>query len=82
MNRLAKIRGSKGIDASTFCKMIGISHPSLSYNEKNKIAVKIAKKSAEALNVNVFEILGDEVLRLKPTTQEEKEIVIRIISEL
>ena len=82
MNRLAKIRGSKSIAAIELSKMLNVSHPALSYNEKKKISVEIALKSAKALNVNVFEILWDEVLRLKPTTQEDKEVLIRMISEL
>lgn len=82
MNNLAKLRGKKGISSTEFSRKLGITHPALCYNEGKKLSVKNALKSSEILGENVFLLLWDDVLLLKPKTEEDKQILIKMISEL
>lgn len=81
-NNLAKFRGKHGYTQEQLGKKIGISKACVSHFEKNKICVATAKKCAEALGENVFEILGTDVFKIIPKTEQDKEILIAIIRNL
>ena len=52
-------------------------------NETGKITTaKAAYKQTNALNENVFDILGDDVLLILPSTQEEKDKFLKIVENL
>lgn len=52
-------------------------------HETGKITTaKAAFKYSEALNENVFDILGDDVLLILPKTQEEKDKLLKIVENL
>lgn len=52
-------------------------------HETGKITTsKAALKYANALGENVFDILGDDVLLILPTTQEEKDKLLKIVENL
>lgn len=81
-NNLEKLRGKHGLTVTELAKRIGVSKQSLSLNEKKRVNIKTAKKVAEVLNENVFDILGSDVLVLLPETEQDKEIIINMIKEL
>lgn len=52
-------------------------------HENGKITTsKAAFKYANALDENVFDILNDDVLLILPTTQEEKDKLLKIVQDL
>ena len=82
MNNLAKLRGKHGLKQKELGTKLKVSKEAVSYMEKHRIGQRSAKKCADLLQENVFEIMGADVLKILPKTEEDKEILIRIIKEL
>lgn len=82
MNNLAKIRGKHQITQTELAEKIGVTKQGLCFNEKGKCSVAVAEKAAEALNENIFEILGADSFVILPKTDEDKTILINIIRGL
>lgn len=57
-------------------------HHAVTFHEKNHLSAKAAIKYAKVLNENPFSILDSDVLTLMPKTQEDKEILLRVISSI
>lgn len=81
-NNLAKFRGKHNLTQEELGDKLGISKAGVCHLEKNNIAYRTAKKCAEILNENVFEIMGTNVLKVIPKTEEEKQILIEMIKKL
>lgn len=81
-NNLAKIRGEHQVSQTELASKIGVTKQGLCFNEKGKCSVQIATKAAAILHENVFEILGTDALVVEPKTEEDKEVLIRIIRGL
>ena len=82
MSNLTKIRGKHGLTQTELGKVLGISRAGMSYIEKAPLSAKNAQKVAAILGENVFTILGEDVLKLKPQTEEDKQALIEIIKNL
>ena len=81
-NNLAKIRGQHRISQTALAEKIGVTKQGLCFNEKGKCSVQMAEKVAEELHENVFYVLGADAFVIEPKTEEDKEILIKIIKEL
>ena len=81
-NNLSKLRGKHQLTLTEMAKKLGMTKQGLSFNEKVRISPKVAIKAAEILGENVFDILGSEALVIKPLTEEDKDILIKMIKEL
>ena len=81
-NNLAFLRIKHGLTQKEFGKQIGMATHAVGYAEHHRCSVALAKKTAIALGENVFDVMGSDVLRILPTTDEEKEKLIKIIKEL
>ena len=82
MNNLALYRAKKGLNQRELGEKIGLTDASVSLLEHRALSVKHAKEIAPILDVNVFALLGTDVLKLVPQTEEDKEVLIKIIKEL
>lgn len=80
-NNIAKLRGMKGLSQPELGNKIGVTRASVSYTEKHHLSVHKAKIYAEALGTDVFTVLGKDVLKIIPQTEEEKQAVIKAILE-
>lgn len=81
-NNLAKFRGQHGLTQEQLGEKLGISKAGVSHLEKNKICPETANKCAAILNENAFAIMGTDVLKAIPQTEEDKNILIDIIRSL
>lgn len=81
-NHLAKFRGQHGLTQEQLGEKLGISKAGVSHLEKNKICPNTAKKCATILGENAFAIMGTDVLKAIPQTEEDKNILIDIIRSL
>lgn len=81
-NNIAYYRIKHGLTQKAFGQKVGMATHAVGYAEHHRCGVKLAQKTAVALGENVFDILGSDVLRVLPKTEEEKEIVIKMIKEL
>ena len=81
-NNIAYYRIKHGLTQKAFGEKVGMATHAVGYAENHRCSVELAKKTAVALGENAFDILGSDVLRLLPKTEEEKEILIKIIKEL
>ena len=82
MNNLSKLRGKHQLSMVELARKIGITKQGLYFNETHKCSPAVAKKVAEALGENVFDVLGVDALVVKPQTEAEKEALINIIKGL
>lgn len=81
-NNLAFYRAKNGLNQRELGEKLGIGDATVSLAEHSKLPVKTALKASEILNVNVFTLLGTDVLRLVPLTEEDKEALIEVIRSL
>lgn len=81
-NNIAFYRIKHGLTQKAFGEKIGMATHAVGYSENHRCSVALAKKTAIALGENPFNVLGSDVLRLLPTTEEDKEILIKMIKEL
>lgn len=82
MNNIAFYRVKHGLTQKEFASKVNIAPHAVSYAERSHCGTKLAKKTAEVLGENVFEIMGADVLKILPQSEEDKEILIKIIKEL
>lgn len=82
MNNLEKIRGSKGLTQDKLGKMAGVTRAAVCSIEKSKMNGEQAVLYGKLLEVNPFELIGTDVLRLMPKTQEDKEVLMRVIDSI
>ncbi|MCR4661673.1 MAG: helix-turn-helix transcriptional regulator [Clostridia bacterium] len=81
-NNLAKYRAKKGLNQRELGEKLGLGDATISLAEHSKLPVKTALKASEILDVNVFTLLGTDVLRLIPKTEEDKQALIEIIRNI
>lgn len=81
-NNLALYRAKKGLNQRELGEKLGLTDASVSLLEHRALSIKHAKDIAEILDVNVFALLGTDVLKLIPQTEEDKAILIEIIKGL
>lgn len=81
-NNLALYRAKKGLNQRELGEKLGLTDASVSLLEHRALSVKHAQEIAPILGVNVFALLGTDVLKLVPQTEEDKEVLIKIIKEL
>lgn len=82
MSNLTKIRGKHGLTQTELGKILGLTKAGTSYIELNPLSAKNAIKIANVLHENVFDVLGEDVFKIKPRTEEDKQILIKIIERL
>lgn len=81
-NNIAFIRVKHGLTQKEFGERIGMATHAVSYAENHKCTPKLAKKIAEVLGENACEVMGSDILKIIPKTEEEKEIIIEMIRKL
>ena len=81
-NNLALYRAKKGLNQRELGEKLGLGDATISLAEHSKLPVKTALKASEILDVNVFTLLGSDVLRLVPKTDEDKAALIEVIKGL
>ena len=81
-NNIAFYRIKHGLTQKEFGQKVGMATHAVGYAENHRCSVELAKKAALALGENAFDILGSDVLRLLPKTEEDKEILINLIRGL
>ena len=81
-NNLSLYRAKKGLNQRQLGEKLGISDATISLAEHSKLPVKTALQASEILEVNVFTLLGTDVLRLIPKTEEDKQALINVIKGL
>lgn len=82
MNNLAKYRGLHGLTQTELGEKLHTTKANVSFMETNQLSSKSALECASVLGENVFNIFGSDVLKLLPSTPEDKEILIDIIRGL
>ena len=81
-NNLAFYRAKKGLNQRDLGDKLGLNDATISLAEHSKLPVKTAIRASEILDVNVFTLLGTDVLRLVPQTEEDKKALIEVIKDL
>ena len=81
-NNLAKIRGKHGLTQTQLAEAIGVTKQGVCFNETGKLSIGLAKKVAEYLHEDVFELLGTDVFVVVPETEAQKEYLINLIKNL
>ena len=81
-NNLAKCRAKHGLTQEELGKKLGLSRAGVNYLEKHKLTAKAALKCAQALDENVFTLLGSDVFQILPSTEEDREALSKIVSSL
>lgn len=82
MSNLTKIRGKHGLSQEELGAKIGLTRAGMSYLEKTSLNARQAIKIAEVLHENVFELLGEDILKIKPQTEEDKRYLINLIERM
>lgn len=78
MNNLKKLRGELGITQTELAKELGVTKATIINSEKN-LTKKMAYKISEKYNVNVFDLLGVDILKVYPYNEEDKKKVLEIL---
>lgn len=81
-NNIAYLRIKHGLTQREFGKRIGMATHAVGYAEHHRCSVKLAKATAAILGENPFKVLGSDVLKMLPQTEEDKAILIEIIKSL
>ena len=81
-NNIAHLRVEHGLTQKAFGEKVGMATHAVGYSENHRCSVALAKKTAIALGENPFKVLGSDVLRLLPQTEEDREILIDMIKNL
>ena len=81
-NNIIKLRGKHGMLQSELAERVGITRQAMNLNELKKVSVPVAIKVAEVLGENLFDVLGTDVLRVLPTTKQDKKTLIEIIKKI
>lgn len=81
-NNLAKLRGKHGVTQQELADAVGVTKQGMSYNETGQCSVITAKRAAAFLGENIFEVLGTDVFRVLPKTEEEKETFKKIVAKV
>ena len=82
MNNIAYLRIKHGLTQNEFGKKIGMHCHAVGYAENHRCSVELATKTAEILGENPFEVMGYDVFKMLPKTDEDKRILIKMIEEL
>ena len=82
MNNIAFYRAKHGLTQKEFGEMVSMHVHAVGYAEHHTCSVKLAKQTAEILGENIFDIMGTDILKVLPKTEEEKQIIINMIKEL
>lgn len=77
MNRLHDIRKERGVTLRSLSSRVGVSPQGINYAEKNRLTPELAEKVSNALNCNVFELLGDDVYVIVPEREEDICVLIK-----
>ena len=81
-NNLAKIRGKHQLTQTELSNALGVTKQGICYNETGKLSIGLAKKAAEYLNEDIFELLGTDVFVILPETKAQKDYLINLIKNL
>jgi len=81
-NNLAKIRGKHQLTQTELAEALGVTKQGVCFNETGKLSIGLAKKAAEYLHEDIFELLGTDVLVILPETEEQKKYLINLIKNL
>lgn len=81
-NNITKLRGKHQIAQNQLAEKIGVTKQCLCKSEQFKTSLKLAKKIANELDENVFDVLGSDALVILPTTKYEKNVLISMIEAL
>lgn len=81
-NNLAKIRGKHQLTQTELANALGVTKQGVCFNETGKLSIGLAKKAAEYLHEDIFELLGTDVLVILPETEEQKKYLINLIKNL
>ena len=81
-NNLAKIRGKHQLTQTDLANALGVTKQAICLNEKGKLSIGLAKKAAEHLGEDVFELLGTDALVIVPETEDQKKYLINLIKNL
>ena len=80
MNNLKLLRGEHGITQKELARKVGVTYQRISSAENGtNMSPTLAIKIAEALNENVFRVLGPSSFVVEPKTQEDKEILCALL---
>ena len=79
MNNLRKYRAAKGLTMQELAKLVGVSRTGLGLAENGHLSISLAQKCSKVLEVNVFELLGEDALVLPVTCNED---IIAIVHTL
>lgn len=83
-NNLRYYRIKHGLSVWDLCKQVygNKNHNTIFIHEMKHLTPKAAFKYAEVLGENVFDLLGEDALALKPTTQADKERLLKIVENI
>lgn len=81
-NNLAKIRGKHHLTQTQLAEALGVTKQGVCFNETGKLSLGLAKKVADYLDEDIFELLGTDVFVAVPETEAQKEYLINLIKSL
>ena len=81
-NNIAFYRVKHGLTQKEFATLVGMHTHAVGYAENHHCSAKLARDAAMVLGENVFDVLGSDVLKILPNTEEDKQIIINMIMSL
>ena len=82
MNNLKKLRIKLGYTCEQLGDCLKITRQAINYKENGVLTYKDAVRLSKVMNVHPFEILGTDILLALPKTEEEKEMLHRLIDSI
>lgn len=74
-NNVKKLRGKHGVSQRKLAKKCGITYQGISIAENGRLSADLAVKVANALDENVFSVLGAQAFVIQPKTAEDVQVL-------
>lgn len=81
-NNIRAFRLQHHLTQTELAEAIGVTKQALSLAETGSVSLKMAENIAAYLNVNLIELMGLDVLWVRPRTEAEKQYLIELINGL
>ena len=81
-NNARAIRKANGVSLTKMAEILGMSKQGLCFSEYGHISRKTAEAIAEYFKVSVVEVLGLDSFQYLPSTDEEREHLIRLLRSI
>lgn len=76
MNNLKKYRAVTGMTQKEFGDAVGVTRAAICEAENGKLGMTLAKKICDTFNIDIYDLLGGDILRLLPENKEQLSTIL------